>query len=1193
MSHLLHRRRGHDSEDEDEDESIVSGMTTTDYDDEDDDNDYTTSDDEDDSQQERETDSEYDSSENDTETGSEQDDEVQQQPTVMKTKTKAIQQATTTPPTTSSQTAQMKEQVNDQPKPLSSSSPASHGTPMTTSQTVDMDYQDLQQQEKEKTVQELREYRRKLAEDPSFVPYVGLFWGHDDRYREDSLATGGNEATRESMPHFSQHTAASASIKKPSYDRNLDPLMHKKWDHSGYEELMRLEEQDERRKRELIESGQSPSQADHHHRPPPRLPRYHHYNNRGRGRGAGGYRGGYHHQQNRFGNPQKRPYTQQQQQQQQQQEEWPQLATTTDSSSAAAGGHTADQSIWNNNKAQEPNVDGWGSVDRAEEIKPMVKVDSAADRWGTSTAAASVADKGWASAPPTDTPQAERQSVGTEQETPKQDSPKTRTVQNEHGWGALPESTSVNTSTKQKEPKTSATANTISQDNWNVPPPPATTAESSSTGWGEQPTVSQSEGWNTVAENAVSGWSNSDSTCRVETTTVEAAPITVQEADHKEDETRQENASMPIVSPSVATTTDSWGKPEEMQAAQDIWSNNNNSNETKDWNTPQWDATVNNSSDHAKGESKSTSPAPPQKERNEIPPEEKASSSWANVKPDVKVHTTPSDFTKIDFSRRYDSSRRNNSSSAYQQHQKSSSQTTLDDSMQQKWDSKATSDHWGADATTTPFTGWNTTPDNVNTQSEWTTTTPQKTAETSKVEASWDSKSVAKPTSSWSATVDTASTKSTSNWNESSSSTAATAAAAAAAAAATFDQSNSSSSSSARGGWNNSRSSNSANWNADREWNNKTRNEQQSKKGRGYFSGKNTTTTTTDIHAAETASNSTEGFNTPETSAWGHFQSTGDDDSDVEIILEAEEEPEWSKEDEQVLGMTAPADAQQQPYSPSFNRMSKSYLSQHQHDSGQSSSHPEYNRKSTANNGRHSNNNNNNNNNNNKPSHQHRTSQYDDNWRQPREETDAYLPMYYPTPVAHPHPSYMPMIPNGNGTPMYAVPFPMGPTSSSSPSNRVVHSGGSASPSQEPSSSTSPHKFYTPSPPNVQQLPPGYEANGMVYYGMDPSTMYPPPQAFYYYAPPPQAQPPHMVSSSNNNTNDGYDSMKRASISPLHHHQHLQQAEEDDWGPAPDTLETEEQWRTTTMSKSSQHGFQNRKQQPVNQYHYPQHSRHY
>ncbi|OZJ03085.1 hypothetical protein BZG36_03903 [Bifiguratus adelaidae] len=39
----------------------------------------------------------------------------------------------------------------------------------------------------EKRAAERREYRRKLVEDPSFVPHLGEFWGHDDRFRSAGL----------------------------------------------------------------------------------------------------------------------------------------------------------------------------------------------------------------------------------------------------------------------------------------------------------------------------------------------------------------------------------------------------------------------------------------------------------------------------------------------------------------------------------------------------------------------------------------------------------------------------------------------------------------------------------------------------------------------------------------------------------------------------------------------------------------------------------------------------------------------------------------------------------------------------------------------------------------------------------------------------------------------------------------------
>jgi hypothetical protein len=39
----------------------------------------------------------------------------------------------------------------------------------------------------QKKVLARQEYRKKLAEDPAFVPHLGEFWGHDDRFIKDEL----------------------------------------------------------------------------------------------------------------------------------------------------------------------------------------------------------------------------------------------------------------------------------------------------------------------------------------------------------------------------------------------------------------------------------------------------------------------------------------------------------------------------------------------------------------------------------------------------------------------------------------------------------------------------------------------------------------------------------------------------------------------------------------------------------------------------------------------------------------------------------------------------------------------------------------------------------------------------------------------------------------------------------------------
>ncbi|KAI9483911.1 MAG: hypothetical protein EXX96DRAFT_560150 [Benjaminiella poitrasii] len=120
--------------------------------------------------------------------------------------------------------------------------------------SAEPDPNDVTQELKEKRIQEHREYRRKLAEDPSFVPYLGLFWSHDDRYREDALAQSDSQQRTDDIP-----TKTSSFMNKGQHvqkkttqsEYDLDPLMHKKWDHSGWEELLRIEEEEERRKREF------------------------------------------------------------------------------------------------------------------------------------------------------------------------------------------------------------------------------------------------------------------------------------------------------------------------------------------------------------------------------------------------------------------------------------------------------------------------------------------------------------------------------------------------------------------------------------------------------------------------------------------------------------------------------------------------------------------------------------------------------------------------------------------------------------------------------------------------------------------------------------------------------------------------------------------------------------------------------
>ncbi|KAF7724204.1 hypothetical protein EC973_001223 [Apophysomyces ossiformis] len=108
----------------------------------------------------------------------------------------------------------------------------------------------------ERRILEQRAYRRKLAEDPSFVPYVGLFWGHDDRFREDALRpTEDSPHTPSRKPAFAPPTNNRLADRRHSGRQavDYDALLSQKWTHDGYEELMRLEQEEEQRKRQNLE----------------------------------------------------------------------------------------------------------------------------------------------------------------------------------------------------------------------------------------------------------------------------------------------------------------------------------------------------------------------------------------------------------------------------------------------------------------------------------------------------------------------------------------------------------------------------------------------------------------------------------------------------------------------------------------------------------------------------------------------------------------------------------------------------------------------------------------------------------------------------------------------------------------------------------------------------------------------------
>lgn len=87
----------------------------------------------------------------------------------------------------------------------------------------------------QKKVLARQEYRKKLAEDPAFVPHLGEFWGHDDRFIKDEL-----------RDDFDSHYRKSPFASR---DKNVwGNSPRDRWDHDGFEELMKIEDEERRRK---------------------------------------------------------------------------------------------------------------------------------------------------------------------------------------------------------------------------------------------------------------------------------------------------------------------------------------------------------------------------------------------------------------------------------------------------------------------------------------------------------------------------------------------------------------------------------------------------------------------------------------------------------------------------------------------------------------------------------------------------------------------------------------------------------------------------------------------------------------------------------------------------------------------------------------------------------------------------------
>lgn len=178
----------------------------------------------------------------------------------------------------------------------------------------------------QKRFQERREYHKKLAEDPSFVPHLGEFWGHDDRFREEGLRNvelsgvadrwgarggytrgrvaggvgmhGGYAHVRGTWPRIAGRggrggrdgttnlpftdgigrgrtpmgpgldatgadgsasgagvgaVAVAVAVAGPGGVASQATSIQEKWQHDGFEELMRMEEVEDRLRRERLE----------------------------------------------------------------------------------------------------------------------------------------------------------------------------------------------------------------------------------------------------------------------------------------------------------------------------------------------------------------------------------------------------------------------------------------------------------------------------------------------------------------------------------------------------------------------------------------------------------------------------------------------------------------------------------------------------------------------------------------------------------------------------------------------------------------------------------------------------------------------------------------------------------------------------------------------------------------------------
>lgn len=476
----------------------------------------------------------------------------------------------------------------------------------------------------QKRIQEHREYRRKLEEDPSFVPYVGLFWGHDDRYREDAL-TETRSPGSQTEPRFSSTSSSSKNQRATEYQRQLDPLMYKKWDHSGWEEILQLEEQEERQKRELIESGQRDPNAEH------KPSQYYHHNNRqnypSRGRGRAGYHQNHHQDQK-----QPRMKSHQNRGDSTPREEWPDLNQNTHAkkegsdqdtfvNSATWQNTTNAANNWGTNDDTTPStssktgdtgmVNAWGSVDRVREIHSIVDNDkptetSITDGWGVPSSTATNIDsyEGWE---PSTIAESDTNISG----------PSQSLLNTENDW-----SNSVNVDDSNRLDQNGSKTAIVN-------------------GWGK-PTKASKDNRNNTTTIANNEWGTTS------TSTNNGCDHTTTSTNNDWNNTT--NTTNSGLDHATTTTKSDW----------------NNTTHTK--SQTQLDAVSNHGDTRKSGWNRSSLKKDDHKVISEdIPIEERASSSWANAIPVVEVPTTPSSWTR----RKYNNDRHSGNANVFYGRKKS------------------------------------------------------------------------------------------------------------------------------------------------------------------------------------------------------------------------------------------------------------------------------------------------------------------------------------------------------------------------------------------------------------------------------------------------------------------------------------------------------------------------------------------